>query len=115
MKLNLNPMTTLRESAIKKVNEHFNVLSAQNLHKDRARAQKRELAKRALSGADTFTLLEVEARIRNISAEDLANIIVSKPDDLYEREIQRQRVFKEIEETVSPDDIDVILSKLRRE
>lgn len=104
-------MPLFREAAKNKVDFHFNELAKSGLHRDAARQQKRLAAQRLLAGQDV-TSLDVEAAARGISPQQLAQLVLSKPDELQDREDNRQRLFAAIAAAKTPQELDAITSGL---
>lgn len=93
MKLTIDPLPMAKASRKTKVNAAFNITATPHL--DAAYAQKRLWAEHDVSK------LETEAQMRGMTAEALAEVILSKPDTIAERELQRQRIMKRIDEATS--------------
>lgn len=106
MKLTLDPMPALRRDAAAKVNLRFNNLAQP--HRDAAHALKRQVAKAGAAYPDWFVQ---EAVLRSISASALAALVLSKTDDLAERELSRQRTLLAIEAAKAPADLSRIVDK----
>jgi hypothetical protein len=101
-------MPLFREAARNKVDLHFNELAKSNPHRDAARQSKRLAAQRLLAG-QSVTSLDVEASLRGITSQDLAQLILSKPDELQERENARQQLFVKIAAASTPQELDGII------
>jgi hypothetical protein len=101
-------MPLFREAARNKVDLHFSELAKSNPHRDAARQSKRLAAQRLLAG-QAITSLDVEAALRGMSSTDLAQLILSKPDDLQDRENTRQQMFKRIASASTPQELDEII------
>lgn len=108
MKLTLDPMPALRLATKAKVNTHFNHLA--QAHRDAAYAMKRAVAGAGAPYPDWFTQ---EAELRAIAPADLASMILSKPDVVGEREMQRQRAMADIDAAVTPAALSAIVDILR--
>lgn len=108
MKLVSDPMATLRLSARAKVDNYFNMVFS--THKEAARAAKRVAATQFVAGQ--LSPLDYEAGVRGISTADLAKLILSKPDEVQQREDRRQSLFAAIGKAATPEDLDAITSRL---
>lgn len=108
MKLTLDPMPALRRAAKGKVNTHFNNLA--QAHRDAAYSMKRSTAR---AGAPFPAWFTQEAELRGITPTALASLILSKPDVLSERELQRQRAMAEIDAATDPSTLTAVVDKLR--
>jgi hypothetical protein len=106
MRITVDPMPHLRERARWRVDAQFNAQAMP--HRDAARAAKRAAAKRVLAGESEASLDE-EAALRAVTALELAALILSKPDELQEREIKRQRLLKAIADAATPAGLDAAL------
>lgn len=104
-----DPMPAIRKAAMATVDGAFNHLALENLHRDHAHASKRVVA-----AAGTVTPeLAAEAEARGISPDDLATLILSKPDNQASRELARQKVMLSIERAATPAEIDGILANVK--
>ena len=81
----LDPMPALRQAAEDRFDAAFNAMAAQMAHVDAAHAQKRQWA------ATNDPRLEPEANVRGMTVEALAALILTKPDELAEREATARR------------------------
>lgn len=99
----IDPMLAMRAAKIQAVNERFNRIAADNLHRDRAHAMKRQWA---VSCQDSR--LQSEADLRGISVAALSAVILSKPDNEAAREVERQRLMSRIDLAAVPTDFDSI-------
>lgn len=102
MKITIDPMPALRAAKIEKINTIFNTMAALNLHRDQAYAQKRAWA---VVGDQQ---LSSEAALRGVTVTALAQLILSKPDIVAERELQRQAVMMMIDRAKTPAGIDAV-------
>lgn len=98
MKLMIDPMPAKRQARKDKVNAAFNALAAS--HVAQAHAAKRRWAE------TLDERLKPEADLRGITLEELAALILSKPDVFAERELERQKIMMAIEATQTPDELD---------
>lgn len=105
MKLVINPLPALKQAKKERVNQNFNSMTADNLHKDLVYTQKREWAKTA------DARLQPEADIRKITVEELSVLILSKPDNLSARELIRQDVMQQIEDAQTMAELDAVEGK----
>jgi hypothetical protein len=99
---NFDPMPVLREAKKDRVNAAFNDWAASTAHVDHAHAQKREWA----SARDPR--LQAEADLRGMSLDDLAALILSKPDELAAREAQRVAIMVKIDQATTPAELEAI-------
>lgn len=107
MKIALDPMPALRLAAAAKVNLHFNALAQS--HRDAAHAMKRAAAE---AGAPFPNWFSAEADLRDVTPEAFATLILSKPDALGARELERQRVLLTLDAAATPADLTRIVDKL---
>jgi hypothetical protein len=101
MKLVIDPMPALREVATLRVNEYFNTLAINNVHRDQAHAQKREWAK-----SGQLDKLAPEATLRGMQPNDFATVIASKSDAAADRELWRQTILLRIAAAQTPEELD---------
>lgn len=106
MKVIVNdPMAALRQAKKAQVNAGFAALAAGNLHVEQAHAQKR------LWAATNDERLKPEADLRGVTVRELASLILSKSDDTAAaRELDRQKIMMQIDNAVTPADIESIRS-----
>jgi hypothetical protein len=97
----IDQMRILRDEARDKVDGYFSGQLKQQLHRDTMHALKRTAAERLIAG-EQHALLDTEAQLRGMAPIDLAKLIVSKPNDLFDRENRRQTIFKMIEQAADP-------------
>jgi hypothetical protein len=69
---------------------------------DQAHRQKREWA------ANKDANLKAEADLRQISVDQLASLILSKPDATAQRELLRQQTMLRIDKAQTPEELDAI-------
>jgi hypothetical protein len=100
-------MPLFREAAKSKVDLHFSELAKSNPHRDAARQRKRIAAQQLLAG-QPVTSLDFEASLRRISSEELAQLVLSKPDELQDRENNRQQLLIKISTANTPQELDEI-------
>jgi hypothetical protein len=111
MKIDTDPMPLLRIAARDRVDLWFNDVAGRALHRDAAHVAKRAAAQRIVAG-ETLTALDEEAALRGLSSADLARLILSKPDEIMDREVGRQRVFAAIAQAATPAALDDIVKNL---
>jgi hypothetical protein len=111
MKIDTDPMPLLRIAARDKVDMAFNADAQRHLHRNAAHVAKRAAAQRLLAG-EPVTALDEEAALRGLSSADLARLILTKPDEIMEREVCRQRVFAAIAQAATPAALDDIVKNL---
>jgi hypothetical protein len=95
-------MHLLRQAKKDRVNTAFNDLAARAAHVDQAHAQKREWARAR------DPRLQAEADLRGMTLDELAAMILTKPDELAEREAQRIAIMVKIDKATTPADLEVI-------
>lgn len=114
MKLTLDVMPALRRARVEAVNRSFNAIAAEQLHRDQAHAAKRAEASAIVAGvasADPFGPVAsdefaAEAALRNIAVIELAQLVLSKPNEAAQRELRRQQIMARIEAAATPADLD---------
>jgi hypothetical protein len=99
VKIQIDPMVALRAARTDAVNRRFNDMAVANLQRDQAHAQKRQWA------AGNDARLEPEAALRGISVATLSALILSKPDEAAERELERQRLLIKVWAAAKPVDL----------
>lgn len=109
MKLTLDPMPALRMAAKAKVNQHFDRLVRPHL--DAVYAAKRQTAQAGAPYPDWFVQ---EADLRGITPSALASLILSKPDTLTSREMERQRALVAVDAATTPAELDANVDILRQ-
>jgi hypothetical protein len=97
-------MPALRQAKVEAVNRGFNVMAAESLHRDHAHAQK-WLA--ALTKNERR--LAPEAQLRGITVAELAALILTKPDNIADRELRRQTIMMQIDRAQTPAELDALL------
>ena len=102
LSITLDPMPALRQAAEDRIDAAFNMMAAQVSHIDAAHAQKRAWA------ANLDPRLKPEADLRGVTVEALSALILSKPDDLAEREAQRVALKLRIRAAATPQELDAI-------
>ena len=100
MKFTIDPMPALRTARKDRVNGAFNQTAGS--HVSQAHAQKR------LWATTQDERLKPEADLRGITVAELSALILTKPDDLAERELHRQRLMLAIESAQTPQELDAI-------
>jgi hypothetical protein len=98
----LDPMPALRQAAEDRVDAAFNAMRAQVSHVEAAHAQKR------LWAATCDPRLKPEADLRAMTVEQLAEVILTKPDELAAREARRIALKLRIRFAATPQDLDAI-------
>lgn len=114
MKINLDPLPNLRLAAEDKINQHFNEISKTFLHRDKAHASKRAIAESVVNGGASTDEFVEEATLRGLSPLDLAKLILSKPDTLAARELQRQKLMIAIQSAGTPEALDALTTTVPR-
>ena len=92
----------LRQARKDRVNAAFNDVAARAAHVDQAHAQKREWA----SARDPR--LQAEADLRGMTLDELATLILTKSDELAEREARRVAIMVKIDKATTPAELEVI-------
>jgi hypothetical protein len=95
-------MPALRQAAEDRFDAAFNAMAARATHVDAAHAEKRQWA------ATNDPRLEPEANARGMTVEALASLILTKPDDLAEREARRIALKLRIRAAATPQELDAI-------
>ncbi|MGY3605658.1 MULTISPECIES: hypothetical protein [unclassified Bradyrhizobium] len=103
-RITFDTMAPARAAKVKAINDYFDRLVSEQSHRDRAHALKREWAKSDLDK------LQPEADLRGISKEELADIILAKPNTsaVAERELQRQKMMLAIDAATTPAELEAI-------
>ncbi|WP_370095748.1 hypothetical protein [Bradyrhizobium yuanmingense] len=101
-------MPVLRLAARDKIDLHLSEQAQHRAHRELAHAAKRVAAQQLLAG-EPNTDLDFEASLRGITPLELAQVIVSKPNTLMQRENQRQAAFAEIAAATLPAQLDAIV------
>jgi hypothetical protein len=116
MKVELqSSMTSRIASAQESINAHFASVGAQSAAIDAIHTRKREIAADVKAGQAAPDAFQQEAELRGVTADDLADLILSKPCPIVaadERELQRQRILLAVEAAKTPADIEAALSAL---
>jgi hypothetical protein len=102
LSITVDPMPALRQAAEDSLDVAFNAMAAQAAHLDAAHAQKRQWA------ATKDPRLKPEADLRGMTVEDLAALILTKPDELGAREAQRVALKLRIRAATTPQELDAI-------
>jgi len=97
----IDQMRIRRDEARDKVDRYFSDQLKQQLHRHTIHELKRTVAERLIAG-EQHALLDTEAQLRGMAPIYLAKLIVSKPNDLFDRENRRQTIFKMIEQAADP-------------
>jgi hypothetical protein len=114
VKLTLDPMPSLRMAAIARINEHFNRRYHDRAHLDHAHGRKRQIAAAVMAG-EAITEdhpFAQEAALRGINLSDFAQVIANKPDNISQRELQRQQIIMQIEGAATPAELDAITNSI---
>ena len=98
----LDPMPLLRQAKKDRVNAGFNDVAASAAHVEQAHAQKREWA----SARDPR--LQAEADLRGMTLDELAALILTKPDELAAREALRIAIMVKIDKATTPAELEAI-------
>lgn len=106
MKIEIDPMKFLRLRAKAMINKSINAEANGRTHIEAAHRAKRRQAETVLSGGPATVEFAGEAELRGISIEEFAQMIVAKPDELAERELDRQRALIAVDAATSRYDIE---------
>jgi hypothetical protein len=93
MILNIDPMPMLRADAEKKVNNHFNSIGAVNAQQDAEHTLKRREAEKIAIGMEPSADFSSMATVEGMTPTTLASVILTKPDDVAQRAIQRRKAI----------------------
>ncbi len=113
MRVSLDPFPDRKRAAIARVNAHFVALGASVAMQESAWNRKRDIARR--HGNDRTYDFDAEARLRGLSSDELADLILSKPDPAAladARELQRQTALLAIDAAKTPAELDTVLAEL---
>lgn len=105
MRIVADPMPALRAAAVAKVNERYNYLAAQELHRDTAHAWKRAVAPLVIAGGDAPAEFAAEAVMLGMSTMAFAEMIATKPNAAAQRELARQTELQAIAVATRPDQL----------
>lgn len=110
-KLRLDPMPALREVAETRANAHFNAVAAGSAQQDQEHKRKREIAQDVLEngGQSAPEAFQAEAQLMGMSVEELASVIIGKPDAVLERGLQRRTLILSIRSAKDPAHISALL------
>lgn len=110
-KICLDPMPALREVAETRANAHFNAVAAGSAQQDQEHKRKREIAQDVMEngGQSVPEAFQAEANLMGLSVEELAAIIIGKPDAVIERGLQRRSLILSIRSATSPAQITALL------
>jgi hypothetical protein len=109
MKINIDPMGALRQAKVDVVNEAFNKIASLYAHRDQAHAQKRQAARNVMMDpAHDTPEFTSEATLRGITPAALAALVLSKPDNVAQRELHRQKIMAKIAAAATPADLDAL-------
>jgi hypothetical protein len=97
-------MAQLVKRAERRIN-FYRVVSAQDLAHDR----KRQLAQQVAGGAAPTAEFEKAAGLEGKTAQDLAALILAKPDVMMERENARRALIVQVRAAKTPADVTAIL------
>lgn len=109
--ITLDPTEIVRTDALKRLEEYFALLAVANGHKDLAYARKRQIAGNLDNVTPDFVQ---EAILRKLSIEDLAQLVLSKPDTIGEREMQRQLMKASIEQETDANKLKTWVESLKQ-
>lgn len=113
MRVSLDPFPDRKTAAIARVNAHFASVAASVAMQESAWMRKRDIARRA-SNDRTYDFGS-EARLRGLSSDQFADLILSKPDPAAladARELQRQTALLAIDAAKTPAELDTVLAEL---
>ncbi len=113
MRAELNPLPDQKTAAIVVVNQYFAGVTANAAMQETAWTRKRDIARRARN--DRTDDFESEARLRGLTSEAFADLILSKPDPAQladARELRRQTALLAIDAAATSADLDAIIAGL---
>lgn len=105
MRIVADPMPALRAAAVAKVNERYNYLATQEIHRDAAHAWKRSTAASVLAGDKAPAEFAAEADMLGLSPVAFAELISIKPNAAAQRELDRQTELRAIAAATHPDQL----------
>jgi len=110
MKLNLNPMVAIVTKAEQNIDRHFNSMA--QAHLDQVYKIKREDAQEVVAsgGMNIPEWMIWEANLKDITPTELAYSILSKKDQVIEREILRQDLKATLRNCKTPDEVTELLT-----
>ncbi len=112
MKVRLNPLAAQKQEAEDRVNSVFNRIAFLNVHRDMAHQRKREEARKVLQENEHQPVFAAEAKRTGKSIQELATVILDKPDEFAEREDKRRLMIEQIRSATSEDVIADVLSTI---
>jgi len=107
--LTIDGLAAWREDATRKINQAFAHHSSVDGHRTHAHARKREIANSVMNGGAAPDAFAEEAKLRSISVDALAKMIISKPAPIDAFELERQRRLIAIEQATTKDELDRIV------
>ena len=119
MRVDLDPMPSLRADAVERVNARFSIEAIRGQFKESVYGRKRAVALSVLDGSrlpDDHPFV-AEGALRGLSQDEFAHLIADKPDASAEsdaRELCRQRLLLAISAAKSPAEIDGIFADIER-
>lgn len=108
--LEVNPMPAMAARAVRAINDHFNRMATVEAHRDAAHLRKREMARRVI-GSEQLAEdhpFAVEAGLRGLSVTDFAALVLTKPDNVQARELERQTMLLAVVNATTPAEIETI-------
>jgi hypothetical protein len=115
MRISLDPFPEQKTAAVAAVNAHFVALGASVAMQEAAWKRKREIACAVKAGDLAGMAIAKEAELRGLTAAQLADLILSKPDPATladARELRRQTALLAIDAAKTPSELETILSGL---
>lgn len=110
MKLDLDLTPVARAAAERAINDRYNLFAQQSLHRDAEHKTKRDVAARVQLGEDAPAAFAAEADLMGIGVADLAALILSKPDTVLERGLDRRQLILSVRQAPSPDAVAAIMA-----
>lgn len=106
-KISLDPMPTLRQAAKDRISQRYDAQAQP--HRDAAYARKKQIATEIMAGGQVPHDFSHEAELRKLTVQRLAQIILSKPDSIGDRELNRQKEIAAVD-AMSPEQLKTIIS-----
>ena len=112
MKITIDPMPALRQGAENKINEHFSRLASLSVQQEQEHSIKRAEAQRVATGQQASVEFAGAAALEGLSINDLANLVLGKPDEVMTRANTRRTLILAVRKTTVPSELEQILDPL---
>jgi len=106
MKIDINPLEQYVKRAERRINAHM-VVTAQDL----AHAHKRRMADYVNEGVFIDSDFAAAAKIEGMTPQELATLILAKPDTMMAAENRRRSFIVRIRQATTPKEIEAILAE----